>query len=91
MLTTRIHIKGYVQGIGFRQFIRKNAVELGVFGYVRNLSDGSVEVLFQSSKRAKIEKLISLCKKGPFLASVKDLEVKWLEDKASYLGFEVIS
>lgn len=37
-------VRGRVQGVGFRHFVWRTAVELGIQGWVRNLSDGSVEV-----------------------------------------------
>ena len=48
----RFVISGLVQGVGFRYYVFKRARERGVVGYVRNLSDGRVEVVAQGSAEA---------------------------------------
>ena len=87
-MLAHIFISGFVQGVGFRQFIKINADKLKLKGWVRNLSDGRVEAMLQGSKE-KIEEIISLCKKGPFLAEVENVEVVWKETKEKLEGFEV--
>lgn len=69
-------ITGFVQGVGFRHFVRSKANELKLAGWIRNLPDGSVEAVFQGDK-SSIEKLIKECKKGPFLSEVEDIQVGW--------------
>ena len=69
-------ISGFVQGIGYRQFVKSNARKLGLNGWVRNLSDGRVEAIAQGDKE-KIEELITLCKTGPMMAEIKEVEIKW--------------
>lgn len=85
----RVFIFGFVQGVGFRQFIKKNAISLGLSGWVRNRSDGRVEAVF-AGDREKTKEMISLCRKGPFLAEVKWLDVKWEDVKEEFGGFEII-
>lgn len=70
-----IFISGRVQGVGFRHFTRKNAEALGVKGWVKNLSDGRVEAIFQGSEE-QIQKLIQRCKKGPVASYVQDIEME---------------
>lgn len=53
-------IRGHVQGVGFRWFVRSQALELGLTGYARNLPDGRVEVLAQGSGDACQELLLRL-------------------------------
>ena len=89
MKTARIFISGFVQGVGFRYFVKKNAQDLGLTGWVRNTPDGRVEAIFQGRKE-DIEKLISLCRKGPFLSEVKNVEVKWEEGSDKFESFEII-
>lgn len=89
MKTAHIFISGFVQGIGFRKFIKINADKLRLKGWVRNLPDGRVEAMFQGLKE-KIEESISLCKKGPFLAEVESVDVNWEEVKEEFESFEVI-
>lgn len=83
-----IYISGFVQGIGFRQFIKSNADKLNIKGWVKNLPDGRVEAMFAGS-RENIEKMIEISRKGPFLAEVKSLETEKLPDQ-KFENFEII-
>lgn len=97
MKMCRIFISGFVQGVGFRQFIQRIAQDLGLTGFVKNLPDNRVEAVFQSSaseeKEAEkqIEKIISVCRKGPFLSEVKNVEVLWDQgsEGRTYKTFEI--
>lgn len=96
MFNAHVIISGFVQGIGFRHFIRSNARRLGINGWTMNLppsdfgKQGSVEAVFQSNDKNKIEEMIGLCRKGPFMAEVKEVEVKWEEVKDEYKSFEIV-
>lgn len=83
-----IFISGRVQGVGFRHFTKINARELSVKGWVKNLSDGRVEAIFQGDVH-QVEELINRCKKGPRSAYVKKLEVEDADDTTDYSSFEV--
>lgn len=48
----QVWVRGRVQGVGFRWWVRARALELGLVGYARNLSDGRVEVLAQGRRDA---------------------------------------
>lgn len=91
----RVLISGFVQGVGFRHFVRNKALEFGLTGWVRNLPDGRVETLLQSSAssdqeaKEKIEEMIRLCKKGPFLAEVEDIVVEWQEEDKQFGDFSI--
>lgn len=76
MIQAHVFVFGFVQGVGFRHFVRSKANELSLNGWVRNLPDRGVEAIFQGSK-SSIEEMIKLCKKGPFLSEVEDIQVKW--------------
>ena len=71
----RLYIKGTVQGIFFRQFIKDNAERNNVKGFVRNLEDGRVEVFIEGNQE-DVEKMIELCKKGPKHSQIEDVEIK---------------
>jgi acylphosphatase len=88
-MQARIYIFGFVQGIGFRYFVKSNARRLKLSGWVRNTDDGRVEALVQGQKET-IEKLISLCKKGPFLSEVKTVDVIWEKEEESFEGFQTV-
>ena len=89
-MQARIFILGFVQGIGFRYFVKSNAQRLRLNGWARNTDDGRVEVLAQGPKEA-VEKLIELCEKGPFLSEVKSVQVEWEKEEEQFAGFEIIS
>lgn len=77
-MQAHVFISGFVQGVGFRQFIKRKAKELDLIVWIKNLSDGRVEALFEGS-RDRIEEVISLCREGPFLSEVKNVEVEWIK------------
>ena len=66
-------VRGRVQGVGFRWFVEREAHILGVSGWVRNNSDGSVEVLAQGT-REQLLGLRSRLREGPRAARVDDVE-----------------
>jgi acylphosphatase len=74
MKTISIGVKGKVQGVFFRQSTKEKAVELGVSGYVKNESDGSVKIL-ATGNTAELDKLVEWCWEGPARASVSSVEV----------------
>ena len=78
MKGVHIIITGFVQGVGFRQFVKQQARKLGLVGWVQNMPDGSVEAK-AFGPMDMIQQLIEVCKKGPFLAEVKDVQVEWIE------------
>jgi len=88
-MSAHIFILGFVQGVGFRGFARSNAQKLGLKGWVKNLSDGRVEITAQGPKET-IEKLIRICEKGSFFADVKSIVVDWEEKEEQLEGFEII-
>lgn len=88
MKTVRVIASGSVQGVGFRFFIQENARTLRVNGSIKNLSNGSVEAIFQGD-RENVDKLISLCKKGPEASSVTDVQIEPFETSEIYRDFFV--
>lgn len=69
----RINVKGIVQGVSFRHYTKKKADDLGISGYVRNLDDGSVEIV---AKGDRLEEFLEWCRTGPKSARVDDIEVE---------------
>ncbi|OGH20206.1 MAG: hypothetical protein A3D74_00815 [Candidatus Levybacteria bacterium RIFCSPHIGHO2_02_FULL_37_13] len=89
MITANVLILGFVQGIGFRQFIKRNANRLGITGWVKNTEGNRVEAMF-SGQKEKIEEMIKLCRKGPFLADIKRVDVEWEQSAQNFETFEII-
>jgi acylphosphatase len=73
-IVRRVLVGGAVQGVGYREFARRAALRLGVTGWVRNCSDGSVEALI-CGPRAAVEALVAEMRKGPRSAAVDNLSV----------------
>lgn len=78
MKHAHVYISGFVQGVGFRNFVRSKARKMGIAGWVRNLTDGRVEAVFQG-EREDVMKLISICKRGSFFSKTTDIVVEWEE------------
>jgi acylphosphatase len=87
LVRARIRVRGMVQGVGFRYFVRNTATSLGLDGHVRNRSDGSVEVVAEG-ERGPVEILIRELRTGPRYASVDGLDVQWEEPKRDFSGFD---
>lgn len=82
-------ISGFVQGIGYRAFVRNQAQKLGIVGWVRNLSDNRVEVVAQSPDKKTLEKFIKICERGPFLSEIKDISIEWQEANEIFSDFKI--
>lgn len=87
-MRAQIIVTGLVQGVGFRYFIYKRAIELGLRGFVKNNFDGNVEIVVEGEKD-KIHLLIEHAKIGPRSAYVKDVKVTWDEDKNEFKDFQI--
>lgn len=81
---------GKVQGVGFRDFIRRRAMELGVVGYIRNLDDGSSVELYVEGERDRVERLLSLFTQGPPGARVTRVEKTWGSPTHRYSDFSIL-
>jgi acylphosphatase len=81
-------ITGIVQGVGFRYFISLWAKKNNLTGWVQNTPEGNVESLLQGDKQ-NLEGVVDLCKKGPFLSEVKDLQLKWEKIDKQYFDFTI--
>jgi acylphosphatase len=69
-----LYISGRVQGVGYRYATYSNARKLGLIGWVRNLTDGRVEVLLEGSEEQQ-EKMITWCYQGSAFANVTHIEI----------------
>ena len=82
-------VSGRVQMVMYRDFVKRGARSLGLTGWVKNLSDGTVEVLAQGEKE-KLEQLIERMKKGSVLSKVGDVRIEWREPSARFDRFDIV-
>jgi acylphosphatase len=74
LIRRRVIVRGRVQGVFFRDSVRRLAVQRGIAGSVRNRPDGTVEAVFEGEPEG-VERLVEFCRKGPRGASVESVEV----------------
>jgi acylphosphatase len=86
--TAHVRIHGRVQGVGYRVWSQRTAVELGLSGWVRNVRDGSVEAAFQGPDDI-VAKMLARCATGPRGASVQRIE-EIADEIGPTTGFEVL-
>lgn len=75
-----LKIEGRVQGVGFRYFTRKAAEKYSVNGWVKNMSDGTVETVLAGEERHVVD-MIEKLKSGPAAARVSRIEEMSIDDK----------
>jgi acylphosphatase len=88
MIAREIIVKGKVQGVFYRASAKEKADELGLFGWVKNSTNGAVEIWVEGEDRFVLE-MAEWCWQGPARARVDDVDVK-VVDPAGYLDFKVI-
>jgi len=89
-MKTRLHIYVYgrVQGVFFRANTQNTASGLGLKGWVKNLDDGSVEIIAEGEKE-KLMQLLEWCHHGPDSAKVDSVKKEWEECNEEFSRFEV--
>lgn len=87
MKTVHARIEGLVQGVWYRGWTQKTARDLGLTGWVRNRSDGSVEALFHGPSQA-VDEMLTLCRKGPPAARVSAVHARPGDEAPGVDGFE---
>jgi acylphosphatase len=87
VIRRRAVVYGLVQGVFFRDTVRRHALAAGVSGWIRNNQDGSVEAVFEGESEA-VERLVELCRCGPRGARVDRVDVT-LEPVEGLTGFAV--
>ena len=84
----RAIISGRVQGVCFRMETERAAAKYGVYGWVRNRRDGTVEALFEGEATA-VDDILKWCEKGPPLAMVDRVEITEEPFKNEFKDFTV--
>ncbi|HWL04055.1 MAG TPA: acylphosphatase [Xanthobacteraceae bacterium] len=72
-VSVHLTIRGRVQGVGYREWLRRQAVAQGLCGWVRNRRDGTVEAELTGPAEA-IDRVAATCRQGPALAEVHAVE-----------------
>ena len=85
-ITLKIH--GKVQGVFFRDSSRAQAQELNLFGWAKNASDGTVDILAEGDDKNLI-KFIEWCKYGPDHAEVEKVDIKWGKFTGQFDDFSI--
>jgi acylphosphatase len=88
LTSVRATVYGRVQGVFFRYFVARRASELGINGYVRNLPQGTVEVMAEG-ERKPLERLLGYLREGPPAAKVDKVAVEWGEYTGNYADFKI--
>lgn len=81
-------IKGIVQGVGYRYFTRNVASRMGIKGWVKNLSDGSVEVMAEADEN-KLKEFLKYLYEGPPLSKVEKIDYEFLNENGGFKDFEI--
>jgi len=82
-------VRGRVQGVFFRDFVRSRANALELTGYVRNLSQSDMVEVQAEGERSKLEKLLQSLHQGPSGARVEKVEANWKDYSGDYSSFRV--
>ena len=84
----RLVVHGSVQGVGFRFAACDAASECSVTGWVRNLPDGTVEIVAQGSPDA-VARMTAWARRGPRYASVDRVQVEMLAESSKWDSFDI--
>jgi acylphosphatase len=87
MVRRHVRAHGRVQGVFFRDSVRREAERRGVAGWARNCSDGSVEAVFEGDEE-RVQSMVDWCGRGPSGADVDDVDVE-PEEPTGESGFHV--
>jgi len=87
-MKAEITVQGVVQGVGYRFFVLNQARLYDVKGYVRNMSDGTVQVVAEGEKGI-VKDFIERLRIGPLSAHVTGIEVKWEEKDSGFTEFRL--
>jgi acylphosphatase len=88
-VTARFLVSGLVQGVGYRAFARRTALDLGLVGYAKNLPDGRVETVVTGPPDAIAEYTVALSR-GPSFSQVTSVDRTEISDQlTSFKQFEI--
>ena len=85
----KLKITGQVQGVCYRDSVRKEAVKINLVGYARNKSDGSVEVI-AAGEKDKLIRLEKFCKNNPGYSKVDKVTSSWSSSEKIFSTFKML-
>ena len=85
----RFIVQGTVQGVFFRQFVKENADNLKLTGFVRNLTGGNVEILVEG-EGGQIERLANQVKKGPEHSQIRGVQIEERKWSGEFKEFKIL-
>ncbi len=83
-----IIVTGKVQGVGFRQFVKKEAEKIDVKGFTENTDDGNVRIIAEGFK-SQLNDLLKTVKSGSEYSAVEECRIEWHDSKNEFDGFSV--
>jgi len=89
LASVQVIVSGRVQRVYFRDFTSRQARELGLTGYARNLPGGQAVEVQVEGERNKLERLVDHLKVGPPGAKVEKVETNWSEYTGNYSNFSI--
>ncbi len=87
-IRARVRFKGRVQGVNFRYFTCRKALDHGLTGWVRNLATKDVEAVFEG-RESEIRSALELCRQGPAGAQVDEMLIDWEDFRGEFVSFEI--
>ena len=87
-MNVRLIIEGKVHGVFFRDSARRKALELGLNGWIKNNSDGSVEAVIDGEEH-KVREMIAWCHEGPPAANVTKVTITEEDHMESFSSFSI--
>jgi len=88
MKRAHVFYSGRVQGIGFRYTAQNIAENLGIYGWVKNLEDGRVEIVAESEEK-NLKEFLDKISKGPLGRYIKDADVVWERPSKEFNDFGI--
>jgi len=85
----KIIVKGTVQGIFFRQFVKEHADNLKLTGFCRNLENNDVEIIVEGEGDS-IERLTGIVKKGPEHSQIRDVQIMEKKWSGEFKEFKIL-
>ena len=82
-------VTGHVQGVAYRTYVQDSAGKLGLVGYVRNLPDGSVEVVAQGDSTT-LKDFVEYLHEGSLMAKVEGVAVEWQSVRKLWEDFSIL-